>query len=94
MVWIESPTNPLLQLADLRAIADIVEPYRARGTFMVVDNTFMSAYFQRPLSLGADVVFASCTKYRMLFWGGRRVAMRSPTRELTLGFMCILHPAQ
>jgi len=60
LCWIESPTNPLLHLADIRAIAAIC---RARGVTLVVDNTFMSPYFQRPLELGADLVVHSTTKY-------------------------------
>ncbi|MDR1415903.1 MAG: PLP-dependent aspartate aminotransferase family protein [Prevotellaceae bacterium] len=60
MVWIESPTNPLLKLADIRAIAAITQK---RGLILVVDNTFLSPYLQRPLDLGADVVVHSVTKY-------------------------------
>jgi cystathionine gamma-lyase len=59
-VWIESPTNPLLKLADIAAIAEVT---RRRGVLLIVDNTFMSPYFQRPLELGADVVVHSTTKY-------------------------------
>ncbi len=59
-VWLETPTNPLLKLVDIAAIA---ERARARGLKVFVDNTFMSPYFQRPLSLGADMVVHSCTKY-------------------------------
>ena len=60
MVWLESPTNPLLKLCDIRAIADLAH---AHGAYLVVDNTFMSPYFQQPLSLGADIVVHSATKY-------------------------------
>uniref|UniRef100_S4R9H3 Cystathionine gamma-lyase n=1 Tax=Petromyzon marinus TaxID=7757 RepID=S4R9H3_PETMA len=61
MVWVESPTNPLLKVLDIRACADVVH---AKGDILlVVDNTFMSAYFQRPLSLGADLCMYSATKY-------------------------------
>jgi len=60
MVWLESPTNPLLRLVDLRAAADIA---RARGAALVVDNTFASPALQRPLELGATVVLHSTTKY-------------------------------
>ncbi len=60
LVWIETPTNPLMQLADIRAIADIAH---ARGARVVVDNTFMTPFFQRPLALGADLVMHSATKY-------------------------------
>lgn len=60
MAWIESPTNPLLQLTDIRAIAAIT---KAAGVRLVVDNTFATPYFQRPLELGADIVVHSMTKY-------------------------------
>jgi cystathionine gamma-lyase len=60
MVWVESPTNPLMKLADIRAIAEIS---RKHGLILVVDNTFLSPYFQKPLDLGADVVVHSITKY-------------------------------
>jgi cystathionine gamma-lyase len=60
LVWVETPTNPLLRLADLRAIAAIC---RARGIVSVADNTFASPYVQRPLELGFDVVVHSVTKY-------------------------------
>jgi len=60
LVWIETPTNPLLRLADLQAIAEIC---RARGIITVADNTFASPYVQRPLELGVDVVVHSVTKY-------------------------------
>jgi cystathionine gamma-lyase len=60
LVWMESPTNPLLKLCDIAAIAQLAH---ARGALLVVDNTFMSPYFQRPLDLGADIVVHSTTKY-------------------------------
>ncbi|HSW03511.1 trans-sulfuration enzyme family protein [Aquabacterium sp.] len=60
MVWVESPTNPLLKLADLRAIAEIA---RSRGLITVADNTFASPFNQRPLELGFDIVVHSATKY-------------------------------
>lgn len=60
MVWIESPTNPLLKLIDIEAVSKLAN---ARRALVVVDNTFMSPYFQRPLSLGADIVVHSATKY-------------------------------
>lgn len=59
-VWMETPTNPKLELCDIAAIAEIAD--RADATFGV-DNTFASPYFQRPLELGADVVAHSATKY-------------------------------
>ncbi len=60
MLYLETPTNPLLRLTDLRAAAALA---RAREIPLVVDNTFMTPYFQRPLELGADVVVHSTTKY-------------------------------
>jgi cystathionine gamma-lyase len=60
MVWIESPTNPLLKLVDIKAISRIAHRH---GALVVVDNTFMSPFFQRPLALGADIVVHSATKY-------------------------------
>ncbi|HTR96787.1 MAG TPA: PLP-dependent aspartate aminotransferase family protein [Candidatus Acidoferrales bacterium] len=60
LVWAETPTNPLMQLADVREIA--ARAHR-RSIRVVVDNTFLTPYFQRPLELGADVVMHSTTKY-------------------------------
>jgi cystathionine gamma-lyase len=60
MVWIETPTNPLLKLVDIAAIAAIA---RKRGLIVVVDNTFSSPILQRPLELGAHIVMHSATKY-------------------------------
>jgi cystathionine gamma-lyase len=60
LVWLESPTNPLLKLADLAAIAHLA---RARGILTAADNTFASPYNQRPLELGIDIVVHSATKY-------------------------------
>ncbi|MEA2697869.1 MAG: cystathionine gamma-lyase [Myxococcales bacterium] len=60
LCWIESPTNPLLRLADIGAAAAAC---RARGVPLAVDNTFMTPFFQRPLELGADLVVHSTTKY-------------------------------
>jgi cystathionine gamma-lyase len=59
LLWVETPTNPLLRLADVRAIAAIKGP----GRILAVDNTFCSPVFQRPLELGADLVLHSTTKY-------------------------------
>ncbi|RLV85294.1 hypothetical protein DV515_00016119 [Chloebia gouldiae] len=53
LVWLETPTNPTLKVVDIKACADIV--HRHPGVLLAVDNSFMSAYFQRPLSLGADI---------------------------------------
>lgn len=61
MVWIETPTNPTLKVVDIAAVASIVKNHS--NCFLVVDNTFMSPYFQRPLDLGADLVMSSITKY-------------------------------
>jgi cystathionine gamma-lyase/cystathionine beta-lyase/cystathionine gamma-lyase/homocysteine desulfhydrase len=59
MVFIESPTNPLMSITDIRGVARVIRK-RCR---LVVDNTFMSPYFQRPIELGADIVIHSTTKY-------------------------------
>jgi cystathionine gamma-lyase len=60
LVWIESPSNPLLKLCDIKSVALIT---REHGITLVVDNTFLSPYFQNPLDLGADIVVHSSTKY-------------------------------
>jgi cystathionine gamma-synthase len=60
LLWLETPTNPLLKLADIAELAALA---RARGVLTVVDNTFASPYLQRPLELGADIVLHSTTKY-------------------------------
>ena len=60
LVWIESPTNPLLNIVDIRAAADAAH---AAGALLVVDNTFATPYLQQPLELGADIVVHSTTKY-------------------------------
>ena len=60
IVWIESPTNPLLKLVDLEAVAALA---RRNGALVVVDNTFATPYLQRPLELGADIVMHSATKF-------------------------------
>ncbi|GLX08658.1 MULTISPECIES: cystathionine gamma-synthase [Microbispora] len=59
-VWVETPTNPLLNVADIAALADVAHD---GGAVLVVDNTFASPYLQQPLSLGADAVVHSTTKY-------------------------------
>jgi cystathionine beta-lyase/cystathionine gamma-synthase len=59
-VWLETPTNPLMTVSDIAAVAKIT--HRA-GAELIVDNTFMSPYFQRPLELGADMVMHSTTKF-------------------------------
>jgi cystathionine gamma-synthase len=63
MVWIETPTNPLLKVADIAAIADLLAVADGIRPLLVVDNTFASPYLQRPLALGADIVVHSATKY-------------------------------
>jgi cystathionine gamma-synthase len=60
VVWVETPTNPLLGVADIAALAEIAH---AAGALLVVDNTFATSYLQNPLALGADVVVHSTTKY-------------------------------
>jgi cystathionine beta-lyase/cystathionine gamma-synthase len=60
IVWLETPTNPLMNIVDIRAAADAAHEV---GAMVVVDNTFASPYLQQPLSLGADVVLHSTTKY-------------------------------
>jgi len=62
MVWVETPTNPLLKIADIASIAGVLAQAPARP-LLVVDNTFASPYLQRPLALGADIVVHSATKY-------------------------------
>ncbi len=60
MIWLETPTNPLLNVTDIAAVADIAHRHHL---LLVVDNTFASPYFQQPLKLGADIVVHSTTKY-------------------------------
>jgi cystathionine gamma-lyase len=60
LLWLETPSNPLLKICDINTIAGIA---KMRGLILVVDNTFLSPYFQNPLGLGADVVIHSSTKY-------------------------------
>ena len=60
LVWIETPSNPLLRIVDVRAVADAAH---AAGALVVVDNTFLSPVWQQPLALGADMVMHSTTKY-------------------------------
>jgi cystathionine gamma-synthase len=60
VVWVETPTNPLLGIADIAAIAEVAH---AEGALLVVDNTFATSYLQTPLALGADIVTHSTTKY-------------------------------
>src|SRR4030067_2615987 len=60
LIWLESPTNPLMKICDIAAIANIAQE---ANILVIVDNTFLSPYFQKPLLLGADVVVHSTTKY-------------------------------
>ncbi|MEM6707168.1 MAG: cystathionine gamma-synthase [Pseudomonadota bacterium] len=60
LVWMESPTNPLLKLIDIRALAEVAHAHEA---WVMVDNTFMSPYLQNPIALGADLVLHSSTKF-------------------------------
>lgn len=59
-IWIETPSNPLLNLTDIAAVVEIA---RSRGILTIADNTFLSPYFQRPLESGVDIVVQSATKY-------------------------------
>jgi cystathionine beta-lyase/cystathionine gamma-synthase len=60
LLWLETPTNPMMKICDIRALAAIAHK---KGARLVVDNTFMSPFFQRPLTLGADLVVHSTTKF-------------------------------
>ena len=60
LIWVETPTNPLLKIIDIRKLAEIA---KSENILLAVDNTFASPYFQRPLELGADIVVHSTTKY-------------------------------
>jgi cystathionine gamma-lyase/cystathionine beta-lyase/cystathionine gamma-lyase/homocysteine desulfhydrase len=60
LLWIETPTNPLMKICDIQALAELAH---RRGALLAVDNTFMSPFFQRPLALGADIVVHSTTKF-------------------------------
>ncbi len=87
MIWIESPSNPLLKLADLAAIAGIARKHRI---LCVADNTFATPYVQRPLSLGADIVVHSVTKYingHSDMIGGLAVVGDNPEVAEKLGFL-------
>jgi cystathionine gamma-lyase len=60
LLWLETPTNPMLKILDIEALTALA---KKKGALSVVDNTFMSSYFQKPLALGADIVVHSVTKY-------------------------------
>lgn len=90
MIWVETPSNPLLKLADLEQIAGLA---KSRGILSVVDNTFASPYIQRPIELGFDLVVHSATKYlngHSDMVGG--VAVVGPNQELS-GQLAFLHNA-
>jgi cystathionine gamma-synthase len=81
VVWAETPTNPLLSIADIAALAEIAHD---AGALLVVDNTFATPYLQSPLALGADVVVHSTTKYcggHSDVVGGALVTSRTPVRS-------------
>ena len=59
LIWIESPTNPLMKIVDITSVCQMA---RSRKILTVVDNTFASPYFQKPLALGADIVLRTCFK--------------------------------
>lgn len=87
LVWIETPTNPLLKLVDIARIAEIA---RKRGLIVVVDNTFSSPILQRPLELGAHIVMHSATKYlngHSDIVGGIAVVGDAPELEEQLTFL-------
>lgn len=60
LIWIETPTNPLMKLVDIKAVTDLV---KGKNILVAVDNTFATPYLQRPIDLGADIVMHSATKY-------------------------------
>ncbi|MFL5493895.1 MAG: trans-sulfuration enzyme family protein, partial [Gemmatimonadales bacterium] len=86
MVYCETPTNPMMNLVDLAAVGDLTQ---ARGYLCVVDNTFATPFFQRPLASGADIVLHSTTKYlngHSDMVGGLLVTPRDDLAE-RLGFL-------
>jgi cystathionine beta-lyase/cystathionine gamma-synthase len=86
LLWLESPTNPLLKVADIRALAALAH---AQGTRVVVDNTFATPMLQRPLALGADVVVHSTTKFingHSDVLGGVLVTSDTPSRSSSASF--------
>ncbi len=85
-VWVESPTNPLMNLVDIRAVSELAHEH---GALVICDNTFLSPYFQRPLDLGADIVVHSTTKYingHSDIVGGA-VVVKDPGPAEKLGFL-------
>ncbi|MCX6843616.1 MAG: aminotransferase class I/II-fold pyridoxal phosphate-dependent enzyme [candidate division WOR-3 bacterium] len=98
MVYIETPSNPAMQVTDLRAVAALA---KARGSVFVVDNTFATPYLQRPLDLGADVVLHSVTKFingHADVVGGmivtRDEALYRRVRPLMVNLGCCMDPHQ
>lgn len=63
LVWLETPSNPLLNVTDIRAVAELIAAHPSGRPLLAVDNTFATPYLQRPLELGADLVVHSTTKY-------------------------------
>jgi cystathionine gamma-lyase len=86
LVWVETPTNPMLKLVDIAAVAEVC---RRRGLLLAVDNTFMTPFLQRPLELGADLVVHSMTKYLNGHSDvvGGAVVMRDDGLRQRLGFL-------
>jgi len=85
-IWIETPTNPLMNLVDLQAVGEVA---KAKGVLTMCDNTFLSPYFQRPLNWGIDVVVHSTTKYingHSDVVGGA-VVVRDPQLAERIGFL-------
>lgn len=62
MIWVETPTNPTMKVIDIEAVSTLAHSYN-KDIIVVVDNTFLTSYFQRPLELGADIVAYSLSKY-------------------------------
>ncbi len=86
MVFVETPTNPLMSLTDLKAVSEIAH---AQGAIVVCDNTFMSSYFQRPIEHGVDIVVHSTTKYLNGHSDsiGGFVALNDPKQAEWIGFV-------
>jgi cystathionine gamma-lyase len=87
MIWLETPSNPLLKLIDLETVARLARP---RGILTVVDNTFATPWIQRPLSFGCDLVMHSATKYlngHSDMVGGAVVVGENPPLAERLGFL-------
>lgn len=63
MVLIETPSNPLMKVVDIAAVSKLLKSFSNQNIIFVVDNTFLTPYFQRPLELGADIVLYSLSKY-------------------------------